>query len=211
MSTTTVPDEHDNVIPAADDVEPGHLFTPDQQAERAAEFRARCPQVILSPAQRRRAGREQRRYLRQALTREAAERARSAATALAALRPSPGSTPSWPTLPPGSFGHQQRRRGGAGVVAVAAPVRSLGAAVTVSGIPAGLNVVRCAVGCCWYVVHDGSGIVVVTCATQARAMAVARSLAGIADWSWPGAGLFRPVRIGAAVHRLHEAQHRAVA
>ncbi len=86
MSTTTVPHQHDNIIPG-DDVEPGHLFTPEQQAERAAEFRARCPRVILSPAQRRRAAREQRRYLRQALTREAAERTRSAATALAALRP----------------------------------------------------------------------------------------------------------------------------
>ncbi len=83
--------------------------------------------------------------------------------------------------------------------------------MTVSGIPAGLNVVRCAVGCCWYVMHDGSGIVVVTCATEARAMAVARSLAGIADWSWPGADLFRSARIGDAARRLQEAQHRDVA
>lgn len=97
------------------------------------------------------------------------------------------------------------------MVALAAPVRSLGAAVTVSGIPAGLNVVRCAVGCCWSVVHDCSGIVVVTCTTKARAMTGVRSLAGIADWRGPGADLFRSAHVGAAVRRLHEGQHRDVA
>ncbi len=90
------------------------------------------------------------------------------------------------------------------MVALAALVRPLGTTVTVSGIPAGLNVVDCGRGCHWHIVHEGSGFVVATRATEAEAVAAARSVTRI-GWAWPAADLFRSPHVGAAVRRLHEA------
>ncbi|HEV2809620.1 MAG TPA: hypothetical protein VGV93_04375 [Acidimicrobiales bacterium] len=77
-------------------------------------------------------------------------------------------------------------------------------------IPAGLSVAGCGRGCHWHIFHEASGIVVATRTTEAEAVAAARSVTRI-GWAWPAADLFQSAHVGAAVRRLHEAQHRDVA
>lgn len=78
-----------------------------------------------------------------------------------------------------------------------------GPAMTTSAIPAGLAVVDCGLGCHFHIVHEGTGIVLATRRTGAEATSAAQSLCGIA-WAWPGPELFRSPHLGATLRRLHE-------